>query len=282
MMNRTLIGQAKCGRIVEPFWLTMEPDSRYDLAILRPASLRRGQRFETVADADEYTARHVGRLRELKQPWSRRVARVISRCEEVPGEQCGQTLCSQCGRGFRRWLSGEVLRVNDEDPRSKRVVTVLLASVRRRDLPDLAIKPFHDLLRKRLKRAGLTDVTVIGGLEAAWKASKRRFVLHAHLYLLGATDAMVGELRKVCRRSGFKKAIKDQSWRRPATQASYLFKINSIHRPGDQSGARKPRAYPLPDRAFVAWAAWLSTFRFEDLLFLSGARRRGACIAVRP
>jgi hypothetical protein len=40
-----------------PFWRRNKPNPKYDISLLRPANLPKGQRFETVADAREESER---------------------------------------------------------------------------------------------------------------------------------------------------------------------------------------------------------------------------------
>jgi hypothetical protein len=108
----------------EPFWRRGEPPKNRDIALLKPPSLDKRKRFETVADAA---------AESLRSEWVLKSANRGSLpqqylCECRSGYyRCGKTYCPICARKFRRWFIGQTLRIVDQYPGHSRVMTVLLA-----------------------------------------------------------------------------------------------------------------------------------------------------------
>jgi hypothetical protein len=143
------------------------------------------------------------------------------------------------------------------------------------ELPSSLLPGLKSQIRQRMRRAGMRDVVAIGGFEASYKQEDRTFVLHAHICVIGATNEQVGDLAEAFEQDSIPKAFEAQELRSQAKQLSYLLKLTDYHRPGQQSGPRKTRAYPLPSAAFAAWARWTARLSFEDLTFLLGTRKAG-------
>jgi hypothetical protein len=92
-----------------PFWRQTEPAQRYDIAVLRPASLPRGERFETLEDAQAESERSEQLLRPIGRARSE-YTKTLLQCGD--GDRfCDKPYCPICARTFRRWLTGELLRI---------------------------------------------------------------------------------------------------------------------------------------------------------------------------
>src|SRR4051794_20527245 len=110
-----------------PFWEQFEPAPPYDIVDLRPSTLPRGKRFETLADAEEYATRTCERLSQIKTKGARRLRQRVEGCRSGRSQAaCGRPICAICARVFRRWLIGETLRIIDENGGRCTIVTLLL------------------------------------------------------------------------------------------------------------------------------------------------------------
>ena len=132
----------------EPFWRAYEPAPEFDIALLRPPSLGRGERFETVADAQEYAATTCDRLSKIKTGSINQLRRRVESCRSgASGAACGRPICADCARDFRRWLTGETLRLISQDGRSCTVVTLFLQGANEDQLEAVHPSAFKDLVR---------------------------------------------------------------------------------------------------------------------------------------
>src|SRR6266702_8973773 len=77
-----------------PFWRRTKPQKRYDIALLRPATLPKGQRFETEQDV-RYESERSELLLRSYAGHSRQLARTLCACRE--GDViCDQPCCPIC------------------------------------------------------------------------------------------------------------------------------------------------------------------------------------------
>lgn len=255
------------------FWTEGRPQREFDLKRLRPRYFATGQRFETITDGEKLSSLRIEKLRRNGLPWSRKLARVLSECSRA--HPCQNPGCALCTRRFRRWFAGETLRLHAGEHRQSFVVTILLDVVPAQALPQVKLPLWTVALRKRLQRAKLKGALAIGGLEASYKHEDDTFVLHAHLLLINASDMHIDCLRARRQHEPVAESFLAQPVADPVKQLSYLLKIADYHRPGAQTGSRKPRAYPLPKAAFAAWMQWVSRHKLTDFVFLFGVRRHG-------
>src|ERR1700730_1822628 len=91
-----------------PFWRSGKPKPKHDIALLRPAGAPRGQRFETLTDVREESERSEKLLRSFAG--NSVLAEYLQECRAGDYE-CNKPFCPICGRVFRRWFIGELLRV---------------------------------------------------------------------------------------------------------------------------------------------------------------------------
>ena len=147
----------------------------FDIARLRPDSLPRGDRFETVADARarrDTELDHFKRIAGLSH-----VADRLSSCSaEYP---CAEVSCAICGRLFRRWFTGQALR--HQRALALRVLTVALELVPSKRLPKCDLLALKRRAAQRLRRAAPSAEFVLGGIEAEYRQGDDAFMVHAHL-----------------------------------------------------------------------------------------------------
>ncbi len=80
---------------------------RFDIARLRPAELPPNQRFETEADARARRDTELERFEGIGGLTE--IADQLFWCEDE--SPCAEVYCAICGRLFRRWLTGQALRL---------------------------------------------------------------------------------------------------------------------------------------------------------------------------
>lgn len=254
------------------FWCRHTPAADRDVVHLCPATSSKALRFETITDAGEISEMREQRLR-MNNP---AVAQVLQDCRSGR-YTCAHPYCPICAREYRRWLVGQLLEAKVRAPKRARIVTVFLGRASLGKLSTISIRSAHAALRQRLHRNALQGTMVAGGTEVSYHAQDGTWLIHVHLLVLGARAEEIEALRTVAAR-GANRPVKVQPVKNTPKQLSYLQKFNTFHRPGEQRGARRPRAFPLPDAAYFELVRWFATHRFEDFLFLYGAHRRGSRI----
>jgi hypothetical protein len=84
-----------------PFWRRDDPAAKFDIAKLRPKTLPRGDRFETLNGVRRESARS----EELLDAYRRNNGLSVFLKECRGGHyHCERPYCPQCARAFRRWL----------------------------------------------------------------------------------------------------------------------------------------------------------------------------------
>jgi hypothetical protein len=261
-------------RIEIPFWRRQRPPKKHDIALLRPASLPKGQRFETVADANAERIRSWAVLGSVSG--GRVHAEFLHDCG-TEGYRCDQSYCPVCARRFRRWFIGELLRLTERKA-PLRIFTVLLQAASSNRIEDLDLDRHRAALRRRIQRNCLDDTVVVGGFEVAYKANLRSWVLHANLLVIGGAKAAWRE---------FADSFSDDALNRPVVispvldrprQLSYLLKFTTYHRPYKQRGSSKSQAIPLNKTQHVALVRWMGERKFPDFVLLYNARRQATTI----
>jgi hypothetical protein len=205
------------------------------------------------------------------------LATAISGCK--PEKLCRQVLCPTCARRYRLWRAAEIL-VHASHGLPACALTILLRQVRGRDLHRVHLKAEHELLRKRLARAGFKAVA--GGTEASYDADEDLWTVHVHLIVFGEIDDALPKLRKIFKRDGLHRSIVREELHDVVGWVTYSQKFVTYHRPGSAQFGGRGRAYPLKSRQIIQLARWTGRYRFEDFLFLLGFRRRGAQIVAEP
>ncbi len=255
-----------------PFWRRGKPNPKYDISVLRPANMPRGQRFETLADARNESERSEKLLLSFSGG-SRIIGEYLQECR-AGDYQCNKTFCPICGRIFRRWFIGELLRVtNGRD--QVHIYNVLLKEATTHKINELEPAPFRASLRKRLQRSGLAKIPVIGGFEIVYKAAKRVWVLHANLVVIGGNKSAHKKFKQTFAGDEIERPVLRAKLKDRAEQLSYLLKFGTYHRPHEQHGSARSQAKPLNPSEHAALLKWMSKFEFEDFLLLINARRQG-------
>jgi hypothetical protein len=155
------------------------------------------------------------------------------------------------------------------------IYTVLLKEAARDKINELDPAPFRALIRKRLQRSGLGKVPVIGGFEIVYKASKRTWVLHINLMVIGLNKNLRGKFEAAFKNNELERPVLGAALKDRAEQLSYVLKFTTYHRPYEQQGATRSEAKPLNAREHAALLKWMSQFEFRDFLLLINARRQG-------
>jgi hypothetical protein len=256
---------------MNPFWVRSVPKPRFDIARLMPATSCNPKGFETFADASTRSTELIARLEGAASLQNRRAAVDLGDC--LAGDfRCELPLCPICGRHYRIWFTGQVLRAIEHTTLAEhRIMTVHLGTYRSGHLHEAHLAHARDQLRKRLARAGFAGAAAIGGLEAAYRAETDDWLLHAHVLVMHAAPMAVRRLREVLGPSN----CRAQNLADPPRQISYLQKFSTGHRPGEQHGPCRARMFPLPNQELEELVNWMSRYDFADFLFLFGARRRG-------
>jgi hypothetical protein len=254
-----------------PFWRRGKPNPKYDITLLRPADLPRGQRFETLADTRGESERSEKLLRSFAG--NSILAEYLQECR-VGDYQCNGTFCPICARQFRLWFVGELLRAT-KGQTDVHTYTVLLKEAATDKINELDPAPFRAFIRKRLQRSGLGKVPVIGGFEAVYKAAQRVWVLHINLVMFGGDKSARTKFKKAFQGDDFDRPLLRTALKDRAEQLSYVLKFTTYHRPYEQQGATRAPAKPLNPREHAALLKWMSQFEFEDFLLLINARRQG-------
>jgi hypothetical protein len=255
-----------------PFWRRNKPLPKYDIAVLRPVNMPRGQRFETLEDAQIESERSEKLLRSFSTG-SKVIAEYLQECRAGYYE-CNKSFCPICARQFRRWFIGELLRATKDQP-DVHMYTVLLKEAEKANIDELDLAPFRALIRKRLQRSGLGKVPVIGGFEIAYKAAQQAWVLHANLVMIGGEEKARKKFKKAFRGDDFDRPLLQTALKDRAEQLSYVLKFTTYHRPYEQQGATRSEAKPLNAREHAALLKWMSQFEFNDFMLLINARRQG-------
>jgi hypothetical protein len=253
------------------FWRRGKPKPQHDIALLRPEGAPKGQRFETLPDAREESARSEKLLRSFAG--TSVLAEYLQECRAGDYE-CKKTFCPICGREFRRWFISELLRIT-KGRDHVHLYTVLLKEAAKDKIDELDPAPFRASLRKRLQRAGLGNRPVIGGIEIVYKAKKRVWVLHANLVMIGGKKAARESFKQTFSGDEIERPVVRAKLKDRAKQLSYVLKFTTYHRPYEQQGSTKSDAKPLNPKEHTALLKWMSKFDFQDFLVLVNARRQG-------
>jgi hypothetical protein len=156
----------------------------------------------------------------------------------------------------------------------------LLEASPRGELQNLQIDRYSQSLRKRLERAGLADVPVLGGFEVVYRARSKEWVLHINLVIFGGNERGIAKFEQGFRGENFYRPVERTGVNDPAEQLSYVLKFTTYHRPHQQRGSKKSKAMPLNPSEHLELVRWMARHKFSDHLFLFNARRRGASIEL--
>jgi hypothetical protein len=254
-----------------PFWRRGKPKPKHDIALLRPADRPKGERFETPQDAREESERSEKLLRSFAG--TSVLPEYLQECRAGDYE-CNKPFCPICGRVFRRWFIGELLRITSGRDHVH-LYTVLLKEAAKDKIDELDPARFRASLRKRLQRAGLGNIPVIGGFEIVYRAKRRVWVLHANLVMIGGDRNARKKFKETFQGDDLDRPLVRATLKDTAEQLSYVLKFTTYHRPYEQQGSTKSEAKPLNPKEHAALLKWMSQFEFEEFLLLINARRQG-------
>jgi hypothetical protein len=257
-------------RKLKPFWRRKKQPKARDIAILKPATRAKSDRFETLADAVAESMRSERALKSTDR------ASLVQQylCECRTGYYgCEKTYCPLCARAFRRWFIGETIAIANQCPRKCQVITLLLA--KSQDIHDLDPADYRSLIRRRLDQAGLDDTPVIGGFEMVYRARDKTWVLHINLLFLGEAKLALSKFEESFASAPFVRPTQTVPLKDLPEQISYLLKFTTYHRPWRQTGPKRSPAKPLNAREHVVLVNWMSRYEFTDMMFLYGVRREG-------
>jgi hypothetical protein len=257
-------------------WRQCRIQKRFDIRKLRPATLKRGQRFETKSDAMTESERRGQDLRGAKLFQFEDSLRACRK-----GSPCDKPFCPVCARKFRVWFVAETLKILEQCGGSAMIVTIHLQTASRDDISFLDPKHHFHWLRKKLERSPLKHHAAIGGVKLAYKAKRAVWLLHINLIVPQASEREADAFKKVITRSKCEfrpvvpMAIEDQP-----RQCSYALKFSTYHRPLTRTGSRKSPAVPLNPRENGRLIEWYGNFEFRDFVFLYRSKIRNSRIEL--
>jgi len=161
-------------------------------------------------------------------------------------------------------------------------VTVFLATIPFGELSRVRIKDEHKRFQKRLERYGFRGSLMIGGTEVTWVPAKRVWILHLHIFSIGVAPAAWERLRISLRGSGGAIPLKREALKDAVRPLSYKQKFVTYFRPRRRLGKKLSGTAPLKPPQVAELCRWWACHRFEDFMFLFGARRRGGRIEPEP
>jgi hypothetical protein len=239
-----------------------------------PQTLVGRPQLETLAQAEVENLRRTDAL-VARAP---EIAVALEACSS--DALCCLVICAVCSRRYRFRIIRALLAIAKSRPGQHEIVTIYLGSFPAGTLIVATIKRTHNRLRKRLERDGFGGALLIGGTEVTWDSATRSWILHVHLLAVGVPPAAWRRLRKALRGVGPKFPVKVQRLRNPERQISYLIKFNSYFRLRARAHTFRSPAKPLPPDRLAELATWWSRHRFDDFIFLFGAKRRGGRISI--
>lgn len=221
-----------------------------DIARLRPDSLPRGDRFETVADARVRRYADIDRFESIQG-----LEQVVDRLSACSAQSpCAQVYCAICARLFRRWLTGQALR--HQRAADLLVLTVALELVPSKRLAKCDLPVVKRRAAQRFRRAAPSAEFVLGGVEAEYRQGDDAFLVHAHLLVSPLPRDELDALRSAFASIDVLRPVKLQKLKDAPRQISYLLKFVTFHRPGSQKGSCRATAIPLPDHALKQLILW--------------------------
>jgi hypothetical protein len=257
------------------FWQDVPIPRSCDICLLRPPSLPRGERFETLSNAARIDDANIARLLNFRPD----LAAEIERGDE-DGECASLPISARAARRYRRYFIAELLRIAEEREGPHQTATLYMRAFQDGELEAADLKLELEVLRKTLQRSDFEGSIMVGGTEIAWLARHKVWILHCHLLAIGVLQADWARLRKLLPDASPGAALKVKPLKDFAEQVSYCQKFNSSHKPGKRGPDGRAPARPLPTERLIEWAEWMARQRFEDFAFLWGARRRGGRIVV--
>lgn len=260
-----------------PIWIDCDLPEEYDIALLRPATLPKGERFET--EDDVYDGGDCYIVPNLRDP---RIAFKIEKCADPNCiMHCLLPICPICARDYRRFFISEVLRIYTENPDGAQTATAYLGSYKAGNLKDASLNKAHERFRKQLQRCGFSGAGVIGGTEVTYRHETNDWLLHIHLLSLGASEQAWENLEKPMSKYGIHDPLRIEPVNDHIKQLSYIQKFHTYHRPGTPRGNNPARAMPLKEDQLCELASWACNHDFPEFTFCFGVQKRNGRLWVR-
>lgn len=260
-------------------WLNYKLPQSLDIALLRPRNLPKGQRFETERDARKTAEKNIIPALRATMP---SIAQKITDCVEGD-EYCLLPICPACSRHYRRFRTGEFLRIYGLMPDGAQTATIYLETYEAGELRNASIHRAHESFRKKLQRSGFGAAILIGGTEVTYRQEPHDWLLHLHLLALNVPQQAWTNLEGMMRKSKVHDPLRCEPVSEPIDQLSYLQKFHTYHRPGKTRGKSRARPYPLKNNELGELASWACNYEFSDFTFCFGARRHhGRILCDRP
>ena len=152
-------------------------------------------RIETLAEAEQRNEKRVDQLLANGHEGSR--ALLLIRCDASDGNGCRQPDCPVCARAHRSEVIQQLLEPAASRWAACMILTAYLEHQPLGQLQQVDLRLVKESLRKRLDLCGLKGSIFAGGIDAAWQARHKRWLVHAHLRAIGVDD---DDLAKLSRR----------------------------------------------------------------------------------
>lgn len=275
-------GPAAPGDAVIPWYYDFELPPNGDLAWLRPPKPDKNGKnrgFETFEEADH---RDQLNIKVLKQggPRSRQLAEKLTQCS--PDNPCGSSACKKCMREFRRAHTGMALGPARRLKKAG-LTPVLLTLVwtdpnlRGPTLPDVCLAKLQQRLRMALRRAGLSHVPMIGGLEVDWNEHSGVWDLHGHFVaFVNHQDELEPLRRHFSKANGVSRPMHTLAISRLSAGLAYCWKFAPMRKVKYMTdGKTHTRKMRLSDQRLRAALIWLDRHDPNNFIFLQGLRRGG-------
>ena len=254
------------------FWRNIGIPKSRDIRLLVPGTLPRNKRFETLQDVADRKIKLIDALQDLNPV----LAEAYENCS--PDARCSIPGCPHCSRRYRGYLFSETARINELPiPGPRFFVTVYLATIPEHELTHVRIFDAHKALRKRMERIGFRGV-LIGGTEAAWDAKRQVWILHLHILSIGVSGAAWDRLAKSMADTDRAIPIKVEQLKDLIRPLSYMQKWVTYFRPRRRVGHQPSKPVPLKPPQVAELCRWWACHRFENFMFLYGAKRHGGRI----
>jgi hypothetical protein len=150
------------------------------------------------------------------------VGRALLQCNGA-NHRCWRPICAVCARDYRPGPIAQLhalAQAKTSYPGPRQVATIYLGLFPPDSLGDADVRRTHEMLRKRLDRAGFKGAILVGGIEVAWQAQWQRWLLHAHVLAIGVDAADWDRLEADLEKSGTAKPVDVRALRHPDEQLS--------------------------------------------------------------
>lgn len=216
--------------------------------------------------------------------WLNPVTKEILACDA--DNPCHLAICPHCAHSYREETIPQLASLFELPLRRLSFATMYVRVVRAGKLLEVDVATLKESLRKIVARADVSGRgLIIGAVESEWRASERKWLLHAHVITADDDDEFWARVRAALDRRVKKKLrqnLRSNSGRRalvvkPVTdllrQLSYCMKFVTYDRLQRSENGGAGKAVPLQRTPLAELASWRARCALDDLLFLYGAKR---------